>query len=150
MYRRAPGSSHSQQGQQSAAFSYGPSSSRLRQPVQRLSNLAPVASAAVPPTAVDPAWREKAQPIKSGSNYPAKEFCSNCGLCDTHYVAHVKQACAFLGDGMSKIETMEQQVHGRSRNLANDDELRFGVVQEVRAHAFPAALVSAVNTCNKG
>lgn len=29
---------------------------------------------------------------------------SRCGLCDTYYIAHVKEACAFLGDGMSKIE----------------------------------------------
>lgn len=29
---------------------------------------------------------------------------SNCGLCDTYYIAHVKNACAFLGDGMSRIE----------------------------------------------
>lgn len=29
---------------------------------------------------------------------------SRCGLCDTYYIAHVKNACAFLGDGMSKIE----------------------------------------------
>ena len=44
-------------------------------------------------------WRETSKPIKPGSTYPAKEFCSNCGLCDTYYVAHVKDACAFLGDG---------------------------------------------------
>ena len=44
-------------------------------------------------------WRKKAKPIKEGSTYPAKEFCSHCGLCDTYYVAHVKDACAFLGDG---------------------------------------------------
>jgi hypothetical protein len=34
-------------------------------------------------------------------------FCnpqSRCGLCDTYYVAHVKNACAFLGDGMSRVE----------------------------------------------
>lgn len=29
---------------------------------------------------------------------------SRCGLCDTYYVAHVKTACAFLGDGMSRVE----------------------------------------------
>ena len=67
------------------------------------------------PKQLDPDWRSKARPIQPGSSYPAKEFCSNCGLCDTHYVAHVKDACAFLGDGMSKIETMEPRVHGRSR-----------------------------------
>ena len=42
-------------------------------------------------------WREKAKPIQPGSGYPAKEHCSQCGLCDTYYVAHVKDACAFLG-----------------------------------------------------
>lgn len=40
-----------------------------------------------------------AKPIQQGSTYPAQEFCSHCGLCDTYYVAHVKEACAFLGDG---------------------------------------------------
>ncbi|KAG1671060.1 hypothetical protein FOA52_000731 [Chlamydomonas sp. UWO 241] len=75
-------------------------------------------------------WRETARPIKSGSQYPAKEFCSNCGLCDTHYIVHVKEACAFLGDGMSKIEALERQVHGRPRDEDNDDELHYGVLQE--------------------
>lgn len=32
------------------------------------------------------------------------ELFSQCGLCDTYYIAHVKNACAFLGDGMSRIE----------------------------------------------
>ena len=56
-------------------------------------------------TAVAPKedWRKKAKPIKPGSTYPAKEYCSNCGLCDTYYVAHVKDACAFLGDGKSLL-----------------------------------------------
>lgn len=31
-------------------------------------------------------------------------FGSKCGLCDSYYIAHVKSACAFLGDGMSRIE----------------------------------------------
>ena len=34
-----------------------------------------------------------------GGTYPAKEYCSNCGLCDSYYIAHVKDACAFLGPG---------------------------------------------------
>lgn len=76
-------------------------------------------------------WRSKAKPIKSGSSYPAKENCSNCGLCDTYYIAHVKDACAFLGDGMSRIAELEKQVHGRSRDLDKQDELHFGVQQEV-------------------
>ena len=37
--------------------------------------------------------------MQPGSSYPAKEHCSQCGLCDTYYVAHVKEACAFLGEG---------------------------------------------------
>ena len=46
-------------------------------------------------------WRSRSRPIKEGAVYPAKEACSRCGLCDTYYVAHVKDACAFLGDGRS-------------------------------------------------
>lgn len=29
---------------------------------------------------------------------------------DTYYIAHVKDACAFLGDGMSRIGQLEEQV----------------------------------------
>ncbi len=29
---------------------------------------------------------------------------------DTYYIAHVKDACAFLGDGMSRISQLEEQV----------------------------------------
>ena len=76
----------------------------------------PVASAAI---AED--WREKSKPIAPGGNYPAKEHCSQCGLCDTYYIAHVKDACAFPGDGMSRIETLEPTVHGRGRDLGNDE-----------------------------
>ncbi|KAI7836528.1 hypothetical protein COHA_009628 [Chlorella ohadii] len=76
-------------------------------------------------------WRHKARPIPPGRNYPAKEHCSHCGLCDTYYIAHVKDACAFLGDGMSRIGQLEEQVHGRQRDLGSEDELRFGVQQEV-------------------
>lgn len=59
--------------------------------------IASATDAAVP--SIDADWRAKARPIQPGSTYPAKELCSNCGLCDTYYVAHVKDACAFLGDG---------------------------------------------------
>lgn len=51
-------------------------------------------------------WREKSKPIPPGGTYPAKDHCSRCGLCDTYYIAHVKDACAFLGDGMSRIEVI--------------------------------------------
>lgn len=72
----------------------------------------------------------KAKPIQSGSLYPAKEFCSNCGLCDTSYIEHVKDACAFLGDGMARIGQLEQQVHGRERR-DDDNETLLGVCDDV-------------------
>tara|TARA_B100001540_G_scaffold203155_1_gene178939 strand:- start:9479 stop:11011 length:1533 start_codon:yes stop_codon:yes gene_type:complete len=72
-----------------------------------------------------------ARPIAEGSVYPAKEHCSECGLCDTRHIEHVKEACAFLGDGMSRIETLEPRVHGRSRRPSPDDEDRLGVCEEV-------------------
>ena len=78
-----------------------------------------------------PDWRQRSKPIPPGSSsYPAKHLCSSCGLCDTYYIAHVKHACAFLGDGMSSIPAMETKTHGRSRNLDDPDELRFGVLQD--------------------
>ncbi|GMH45828.1 hypothetical protein BSKO_13791 [Bryopsis sp. KO-2023] len=76
-------------------------------------------------------WRHRAKPIKPGSAYPAKENCSRCGLCDTYYVAKVKEACAFLGEGMSKIDHLEEKVHGRRRNLSDMDDVHFGVHQEM-------------------
>jgi coenzyme F420 hydrogenase subunit beta len=56
--------------------------------------------------------RKKAQPIRSG-HYPAKELCSQCGLCDTHYVQQVRSACAFIHQ---QIDQLELQTHGRSRD----------------------------------
>ena len=47
-------------------------------------------------------------------------FCSQCGLCDTYYIHHVKDACAFLGPGMSRAELLEEQVHGRRRCGVSD------------------------------
>lgn len=76
-------------------------------------------------------WRKKAKPISPGSSYPAKEHCSSCGLCDTYYIAHVKDACAFLGDGMSRIEQLEERVHGRRRRLDVLDEVHFGVYDDM-------------------
>ncbi|KAF3779024.1 7-hydroxymethyl chlorophyll a reductase [Nymphaea thermarum] len=43
-------------------------------------------------------------PTRPGGVYPVKDHYSRCGLCDTYYIAHVKNACASLGDGMSRIE----------------------------------------------
>lgn len=72
-----------------------------------------------------------ARPIRSG-RYPAKELCSQCGLCDTRYVAHVKEACAFLNQQLTQLE---EQTHGRSReslrsgSLAVTDTDYFGVYE---------------------
>ncbi|MCP9831912.1 Coenzyme F420 hydrogenase/dehydrogenase, beta subunit C-terminal domain [Synechococcus sp. HJ21-Hayes] len=71
---------------------------------------------------------ERAQPLAKGSTYPAKDLCSQCGLCDSRWVAYVKDACAFLHQ---RFEAMETAAHGRSRNLDNEDELYFGVQQRM-------------------
>lgn len=88
-----------------------------------------------PPRPIDPGgWPEK---------FPAKSHCSKCGLCETSYVTHVKDACAFLGEGMKRnIDGLEATVHGRARRLddmvwadgadgkeATAEEARFGVLQ---------------------
>ena len=61
------------------------------------------------PQPIDPAsWPDK---------FPAKSHCSKCGLCETSYVDHVVDACAFLGEGMRRnIDGLEATVHGRTRN----------------------------------
>ena len=51
--------------------------------------------------------------------FPAKDHCSKCGLCETSFVSHVKEACAFLDEGMGRIDDMETVVHGRRRDLSN-------------------------------
>jgi 3,8-divinyl protochlorophyllide a 8-vinyl-reductase (ferredoxin) len=66
----------------------------------------------------------KAKALKPGSARPAKELCSDCGLCDTSYVYYVKDACAFINQ---QVEDLETQFHGRSRDLDNEDDLYFGV-----------------------
>ncbi|KAL5990228.1 hypothetical protein ACLOJK_011125 [Asimina triloba] len=92
-------------------------------------------------------WRKRSRPIPPGGTYPAKDHCSSrtnhkldfllmslnsqCGLCDTYYIAHVKNACAFLGDGMSRIESLEPLVHGRGRNADSLDDTYFGVHEEL-------------------
>ncbi|XP_042050644.1 7-hydroxymethyl chlorophyll a reductase, chloroplastic-like [Salvia splendens] len=76
-------------------------------------------------------WRQKSRPITPGGTYPAKDHCSRCGLCDTYYIAHVKNACAFLGDGMSRIEVLEPKVHGRGRKIDSLDETYMGVYEDL-------------------
>jgi 3,8-divinyl protochlorophyllide a 8-vinyl-reductase (ferredoxin) len=72
----------------------------------------------------------KAKALKPGSRRPAKELCSECGLCDTYYVHYVKEACAFINQQFQKLEA---KIHGRDRNLENPDELYFGVHQQMIA-----------------
>jgi coenzyme F420-reducing hydrogenase beta subunit len=81
-------------------------------------------------TSVDVDKHKKARALKPGSRRPAKELCSECGLCDTYYIHYVKQACAFINQQISKLESL---VHQRSRNLDNQDELYFGVHQQMFA-----------------
>ncbi|KAJ1624192.1 hypothetical protein T492DRAFT_882251 [Pavlovales sp. CCMP2436] len=33
-----------------------------------------------------------------------EELCSRCGLCDTPFVSEVASACAFIGEGMARID----------------------------------------------
>lgn len=73
---------------------------------------------------------KKAKALKPSSRRPAKELCSECGLCDTHYIHYVKDACAFLNQ---QIPELEEQTHGRSRNLDNPDDWYFGVSQDMMA-----------------
>ena len=72
----------------------------------------------------------KAKGLKPGSVPPAKELCSECGLCDTSYIHYVKEACAFINQQIPKLET---QSHGRARDLDNPEELYFGVHNKMMA-----------------
>ena len=73
---------------------------------------------------------KKAKALKPSSRRPAKELCSECGLCDTYYIHYVKEACAFLNQ---QIAELEQQAHGRSRDLEKEDDWYFGVHQDMMA-----------------
>ncbi|QLE56895.1 Coenzyme F420 hydrogenase/dehydrogenase, beta subunit C-terminal domain [Nostoc sp. TCL26-01] len=81
-------------------------------------------------TSIDSHKHRKAKALKPTSRRPAKELCSECGLCDTYYIHYVKEACAFINQ---QIDTLEEQTHRRSRNLDNPDELYFGVHQDMIA-----------------
>ncbi|EHC16140.1 Coenzyme F420 hydrogenase/dehydrogenase, beta subunit C-terminal domain [Fischerella thermalis] len=81
-------------------------------------------------TSVDFPKHKKAKALKPGSRRPAKELCSECGLCDTYYIHYVKEACAFINQ---QVDELEAQTHTRSRDLDNADELYFGVHQSMMA-----------------
>lgn len=75
-----------------------------------------------------PLPHNQARPIPRDRVRPAKDLCSDCGLCDSRWVAYVRQACAFLHQD---FEGMERKAHGRPRNLEQEDELYFGVQQRM-------------------
>jgi len=73
---------------------------------------------------------KKAKALRPGARRPAKELCSECGLCDTYYIHYVKEACAFLNQQFPELET---QTHGRDRHLEDETEQYFGVHQDMMA-----------------
>ena len=75
-------------------------------------------------TPATPAPHDRARPMARGTVRPARDLCSDCGLCDSRWVAYVQRACAFLHQD---FEAMERRSHGRSRDLDQEDELYFGV-----------------------
>jgi 3,8-divinyl protochlorophyllide a 8-vinyl-reductase (ferredoxin) len=72
----------------------------------------------------------KSKALSPHSRRPAKELCSECGLCDTYYIHYVKEACAFINQQIPELET---QTHGRSRDLDRADDLYFGVHDQMMA-----------------
>ncbi|WP_377476775.1 MAG: Coenzyme F420 hydrogenase/dehydrogenase, beta subunit C-terminal domain [Microcoleus anatoxicus] len=81
-------------------------------------------------SAIDSTKHQKSKALKLGSRRPAKELCSECGLCDTYYIHYVKKSCAFLTQHIAELEA---EIHGRSRNLDNPDDWYFGVSQNMMA-----------------
>ena len=75
-----------------------------------------------------PLPHDQARPIPRDRIRPAKDLCSDCGLCDSRWVAYVRQSCAFLHQD---FDGMERKAHGRTRNLDQEDELYFGVQQRM-------------------
>jgi coenzyme F420 hydrogenase subunit beta len=76
------------------------------------------------------AIHRKAKALANTKRRPAKDLCSECGLCDTYYIHYVKEACAFITQHIDELET---NAHGRSRDLDNEQELYFGVHQDMIA-----------------
>lgn len=81
-------------------------------------------------TAIKSGKHLKARALKPGSRRPAKELCSECGLCDTYYIHYVKDACAFINQ---QFEHLEREIHGKARDLDNSNEVYFGVHQSMTA-----------------
>ena len=74
---------------QSAAFMCSAASERVHSASSSTGAALPVSEEAGHPAPqrqardVSGDWRAKSKPIKPGGVYPAKELCSQCGLCDT-------------------------------------------------------------------
>ena len=83
---------------------------------------------------------ERARPLAKGRVKPARDLCSDCGLCDSRWVAYVRTACAFLNQ---QFERLEEKAHGRSRDLDNADELYFGVHQRMTTARLAAPIEGA-------
>ncbi|HRD41592.1 MAG TPA: Coenzyme F420 hydrogenase/dehydrogenase, beta subunit C-terminal domain [Prochlorococcaceae cyanobacterium AMR_MDS_5431] len=88
----------------------------------------------------DRAPHNRTRPLAKGKVKPARDLCSECGLCDSRWVAYVKQACPFLHQ---QFEAMELEVHGRSRNLDLEEELYFGVYQRMLTARLKQPIVGA-------
>ncbi|NEQ39597.1 MAG: hypothetical protein F6K40_26410 [Okeania sp. SIO3I5] len=73
---------------------------------------------------------KKSKGLKPGAIRPAKELCSECGLCDTYFIYYVKEACAFINQ---QFDNLEQETHGRTRKLDSENETYFGVHQDMMA-----------------
>ncbi len=73
---------------------------------------------------------KKSKGLRRGAIRPAKDLCSDCGLCDTYYIHYVKEACAFINQ---QIPELEVQSHGRSRDLDQEKDVYFGVHQQMMA-----------------
>jgi 3,8-divinyl protochlorophyllide a 8-vinyl-reductase (ferredoxin) len=83
---------------------------------------------------------QRARPMPRGTVRPARDLCSDCGLCDSRWVAYVRRACAFLHQ---RFERMEAEAHGRSRDLEQPDELYFGVFRRMLAARLEPGLAGA-------
>jgi coenzyme F420-reducing hydrogenase beta subunit len=83
---------------------------------------------------------QRARPMPRGTVRPARDLCSDCGLCDSRWVAYVRRACAFLHQ---RFERMEAEAHGRSRDLEQPDELYFGVFRRMLAARLDPGLAGA-------
>ena len=101
-------------------------------PIHRQLSVAKIRHHQSTATPIDPSgWPDR---------FPAKEHCSKCGLCESSFVSKVTEACAFLDEGMARMDTMETKIHGRQRlkdmvwstNSKTTDTAAAGAADEAR------------------